>query len=43
MLFSKPLKELLSLESKVDDVSLISIDSKGADIRVRNGAQVGKV
>ncbi|KAI3775183.1 hypothetical protein L1987_49752 [Smallanthus sonchifolius] len=39
VMFSKPLKELFSLESKVDDVSLISVDSKGADIRVRNGAQ----
>ncbi|KAI3803283.1 hypothetical protein L1987_31433 [Smallanthus sonchifolius] len=39
VMFSKPLKELFSLESKVDNVSLISIDSKGADIRVRNGAQ----
>ncbi|KAJ9537558.1 hypothetical protein OSB04_030291 [Centaurea solstitialis] len=38
-IFSKPLKELLSLESEVDDVSLISIDSKGTDIRVRQGAQ----
>ncbi|KAJ0515033.1 putative FMN-binding split barrel [Helianthus annuus] len=38
-MFSKPLKELFSLESEVDDVSLISIDSKGADIRVRDGAQ----
>ncbi|KAI3524884.1 hypothetical protein L1887_03552 [Cichorium endivia] len=39
MIFSKPLKELLSSESEVDDVSLISIDSKGTDIRVRHGAQ----
>ncbi|KVH92904.1 uncharacterized protein LOC112516396 [Cynara cardunculus var. scolymus] len=38
-IFSKPLKELLSLESEVDDASLISIDSKGTDIRVRQGAQ----
>ncbi|XP_074344288.1 non-canonical heme oxygenase HOZ, chloroplastic-like isoform X3 [Apium graveolens] len=38
-LFSKPLKELLSLENEVDDVALISIDSKGTDIRVRQGAQ----
>lgn len=38
-IFSKPLKELLSLESEVDDAALISIDSKGTDIRVRQGAQ----
>ncbi|XP_031090664.1 uncharacterized protein LOC115995699 isoform X2 [Ipomoea triloba] len=37
--FSKPLKELLSREAEVDDVALISIDSKGTDIRVRQGAQ----
>ncbi|CAK9146088.1 unnamed protein product [Ilex paraguariensis] len=37
--FSKPLKELLSLEIEVDDAALISIDSKGTDIRVRQGAQ----
>jgi hypothetical protein len=28
------------LESEVDDAALISIDSKGVDIRVRQGAQV---
>ncbi|XP_039171833.1 uncharacterized protein LOC104450690 isoform X2 [Eucalyptus grandis] len=38
-LFSKPLKKLLSTESEVDDAALISIDSKGTDIRVRQGAQ----
>ncbi|KAF5816927.1 putative FMN-binding split barrel [Helianthus annuus] len=38
-IFSKPLKELLSLETEVDDAALISIDSKGTDIRVRQGAQ----
>nr|POF03209.1 hypothetical protein CFP56_42503 [Quercus suber] len=38
-IFSKPLKELLSAESEVDDAALISIDSKGTDIRVRQGAQ----
>ncbi|KAL6140525.1 hypothetical protein ACLB2K_058824 [Fragaria x ananassa] len=38
-IFSKPLKELLSLESEVDDAAFISIDSKGTDIRVRQGAQ----
>nr|GMC78004.1 uncharacterized protein LOC109188228 [Ipomoea batatas] len=38
-LFSKPLKDLLSQEAEVDDVALISIDSKGTDIRVRQGAQ----
>ncbi|KAG4211056.1 hypothetical protein ERO13_A02G090300v2 [Gossypium hirsutum] len=39
--FSKPLKELLSAEAEVDDAALISIDSKGIDIRVRQGAQLG--
>nr|XP_043624596.1 uncharacterized protein LOC122596137 [Erigeron canadensis] len=39
VMFSKPLKDLFSLESQVDDVSFISIDSKGTDIRVRQGAQ----
>nr|GLL23311.1 uncharacterized protein LOC109188228 [Ipomoea trifida] len=39
-LFSKPLKDLLSQEAEVDDVALISIDSKGTDIRVRQGAQI---
>lgn len=39
-IFSKPLKELLSLETEVDDAALISIDSKGTDVRVRQGAQV---
>ncbi|KAK9099773.1 hypothetical protein Scep_023203 [Stephania cephalantha] len=38
-IFSKPLKELLSAEIEVDDAALISIDSKGVDIRVRQGAQ----
>lgn len=38
-IFSKPLKELLSIETEVDDAALISIDSKGTDIRVRQGAQ----
>jgi len=38
--FSKKLRELLSSESEVDDAALISIDSKGVDIRVRQGAQV---
>ncbi|GLU21864.1 hypothetical protein SLE2022_379760 [Rubroshorea leprosula] len=38
-IFSKPLKELLSTEIEVDDAALISIDSKGIDIRVRQGAQ----
>lgn len=39
-IFSKPLKELMSAETEVDDAALISIDSKGTDIRVRQGAQV---
>ncbi|KAI7984805.1 hypothetical protein LOK49_LG14G02303 [Camellia lanceoleosa] len=38
-IFSKPLKELFSAEIEVDDAALISIDSKGTDIRVRQGAQ----
>uniref|UniRef100_M1CIK1 FMN binding protein n=1 Tax=Solanum tuberosum TaxID=4113 RepID=M1CIK1_SOLTU len=38
-IFSKPLKDLLAQESEVDDAALISIDSKGTDIRVRQGAQ----
>lgn len=38
--FSKPLREVLSVEAEVDDAALISIDSKGVDIRVRHGAQV---
>ncbi|KAJ4718784.1 Pyridoxamine 5'-phosphate oxidase-related, FMN-binding [Melia azedarach] len=37
--FSKPLRELLSTETEVDDAALISIDSKGTDVRVRQGAQ----
>eukprot|EP00252_Welwitschia_mirabilis_P026306 TRINITY_DN8572_c0_g3_i1.p1 TRINITY_DN8572_c0_g3~~TRINITY_DN8572_c0_g3_i1.p1 ORF type:complete len:356 (-),score=67.58 TRINITY_DN8572_c0_g3_i1:276-1343(-) len=37
--FSKPLRDLLSTETEVDDVSLISIDGRGTDIRVRQGAQ----
>ena len=40
-MFSKPLKEILSTdEGEVDDVAVISMDSKGIDIRVRHGAQV---
>ncbi|XP_009616301.1 uncharacterized protein LOC107760047 isoform X1 [Nicotiana tabacum] len=38
-IFSKPLKDLLSQEAEVDDAALISIDSKGTDVRVRQGAQ----
>ncbi|CAN6482656.1 unnamed protein product [Victoria cruziana] len=38
-MFSKPLKELLSAEAEIDDAALISIDSKGIDVRVRQGAQ----
>ncbi|KAF3794560.1 hypothetical protein EJ110_NYTH07110 [Nymphaea thermarum] len=37
--FSKPLKELLSSETEIDDAALISIDSKGTDVRVRQGTQ----
>ncbi|GJY58563.1 hypothetical protein Tco_0458455 [Tanacetum coccineum] len=40
IMFSKILRKLFSLESKVDDEFLISIDSKGTDIRVRQSAQV---
>ncbi|CAI0442162.1 unnamed protein product [Linum tenue] len=39
VIFSKRLKELLSSEMEVDDAAIISIDSKGIDIRVRQGAQ----
>lgn len=38
-LFSKQLKEILSTEGEIDDAAFISIDSKGTDIRVRQGAQ----
>ncbi|PKA57561.1 hypothetical protein AXF42_Ash018536 [Apostasia shenzhenica] len=38
-IFSKPLREILSTEGEIDDAALISIDSKGTDIRVRQGAQ----
>ncbi|CAA0821195.1 Pyridoxamine 5-phosphate oxidase family protein [Striga hermonthica] len=38
-IFSKPLKELLSKEAEVDDAALISIDSKGVDVRARQGVQ----
>ncbi|KAK3123895.1 hypothetical protein QOZ80_8AG0637680 [Eleusine coracana subsp. coracana] len=38
-IFSKPLREFLSSEGEVDDAALISVDSKGIDIRVRQGAQ----
>ncbi|KAG0473525.1 hypothetical protein HPP92_014905 [Vanilla planifolia] len=38
-IFSKPLKEILSTEGEIDDAALISVDSKGTDIRVRQGAQ----
>ncbi|KAL9235547.1 hypothetical protein vseg_010297 [Gypsophila vaccaria] len=38
-IFSKPLRELLSNEIEVDDAALISIDSRGTDVRVRQGAQ----
>ncbi|KAL2932759.1 Zinc finger and BTB domain-containing protein 9 [Bienertia sinuspersici] len=38
-IFSKPLKELLSTKIEVDDAALISIDSRGIDVRVRQGAQ----
>ncbi|KAK8953572.1 hypothetical protein KSP40_PGU012039 [Platanthera guangdongensis] len=38
-IFSKPLKQILSTEGEVDDATLISIDSKGTDIRIRQGSQ----
>ncbi|KAH7299980.1 hypothetical protein KP509_24G039200 [Ceratopteris richardii] len=37
--FSRRLRDCLSVENEVDDAALISIDSKGVDIRVRQGAQ----
>lgn len=39
LIFSRPLKELLSTETDIDDAALISIDSRGTDVRVRQGAQ----
>lgn len=39
--FSMKLKKLLSTDKiAVDDAAVISIDSKGIDIKVRQGAQV---
>ena len=38
--FSRHLRDVLSKECELDDAALISIDSKGIDIRVRQGAQV---
>ncbi|CAH8352330.1 unnamed protein product [Eruca vesicaria subsp. sativa] len=38
-IFSNPLRESLSTESEVDDAAIISVDSKGIDIRVRQGAK----
>ncbi|XP_039130038.1 uncharacterized protein LOC120266473 [Dioscorea cayenensis subsp. rotundata] len=38
-MFSKPLRSILSTEGEIDDAALISIDSKGTDVRVRQGAQ----
>ena len=38
--YSMLLRKVLNTELEVDDVALISIDSKGADIRVRQGVQV---
>lgn len=38
-IFSKPLREILSADVEIDDAALISIDSRGTDIRVRQGAQ----
>eukprot|EP00250_Pteridium_aquilinum_P001457 c11647_g1_i1 orf=48-1193(+) len=37
--FSRNLRDLLSVEDELDDAALISIDSKGVDVRVRQGAQ----
>ena len=42
-MFSKSLKEILSIEMELDDAAFISIDSKGTDIRVRQGAQVSTI
>ncbi|WOL19020.1 hypothetical protein Cni_G27817 [Canna indica] len=38
-IFSKPLKEMLSTKAEIDDAAFISVDSKGTDVRVRQGAQ----
>ncbi|XP_038983995.1 uncharacterized protein LOC103707039 [Phoenix dactylifera] len=38
-MFSKSLKEIISTEMEIDDAAFISVDSKGTDIRVRQGAQ----
>lgn len=37
--FSERLRDALSTDSVVDDAAFISIDSKGTDVRVRQGAQ----
>nr|XP_018676837.1 PREDICTED: uncharacterized protein LOC103973132 isoform X1 [Musa acuminata subsp. malaccensis] len=38
-IFSKPIKDILSTETEIDDAAFISVDSKGTDVRVRQGAQ----
>ncbi|KAG1326865.1 hypothetical protein COCNU_01G007990 [Cocos nucifera] len=38
-MFSKSLKEILSIGMELDAAAFISIDSRGTDIRVRHGAQ----
>lgn len=38
-MFSEHLRKVLSAEAGVDDAAFISIDSKGMDVRVRQGAQ----
>lgn len=38
-IFSNPLKEILSGDREVDDAAIISIDGKGLQIKVRQGAQ----
>ncbi|KAH7439692.1 hypothetical protein KP509_04G072600 [Ceratopteris richardii] len=37
--FSRRLRDCMSTENEVDDAALISIDSRGVDVRVRQGAQ----
>ncbi|XP_042467051.1 uncharacterized protein LOC122050186 [Zingiber officinale] len=38
-MFSKKLKDILSTKVEIDDAAFISVDSKGTDVRVRQGAQ----
>ncbi|WOK95001.1 hypothetical protein Cni_G03706 [Canna indica] len=38
-IFSKRIKDVLSTEAEIDDAVFVSVDSKGTDVRVREGAQ----